>query len=47
MTEELKHFIDVLRGKAEPVVTGEDALETLKVIKAIQLSGDKGEAVLI
>lgn len=47
MTEELKHFIDVLRGKAEPAVTGEDALETLKVIKSIKLSSDKGEAVLI
>lgn len=47
MTEELKHFIDVLRGKAEPAVTGEDALETLKVIKAIKLSSEKGEAVAI
>lgn len=40
MTEELLHFIDVLRGRAKPAVTGEDALETLKVIKAIKLSSD-------
>ena len=38
MTAELEHFIEVLRGEAKPLVTGEDALETLKVINAIRES---------
>ena len=32
---QLRHFIDVIRGRAEPLVTAEDALETLKVTLAI------------
>jgi predicted dehydrogenase len=45
MTAELLHFIDVLRGGAEPLVTGEDGLETLKVINAIIESANKGQKI--
>jgi predicted dehydrogenase len=47
MTAELLHFIDVLRGGAEPLVTGEDGLETLKVINAIIESANKGQKINI
>ncbi|NUK31589.1 hypothetical protein HT574_16275 [Parageobacillus sp. VR-IP] len=45
MTAELLHFIDVLRGGAEPLVTGEDGLEILKVINAIMESANKGQKI--
>ncbi|MDQ0157179.1 Gfo/Idh/MocA family protein [Robertmurraya andreesenii] len=45
MTAELLHFASIIRGDAEPFVTGEDALETLKVINAIQLSADSRQKI--
>ncbi|WP_342048057.1 Gfo/Idh/MocA family oxidoreductase [Bacillus sp. OTU530] len=45
MTAELEHFISVLRGEARTLVTGEDALETLKVIKAIKESVKAGQKI--
>lgn len=45
MTAELEHFLSVLRGEARPLVTGEDALETLKVIKAIKESAKAGQKI--
>lgn len=47
MTAELLHFVDVLRGESEPLVTGPDGLETLKVIKAVKESAEKGQKVFI
>lgn len=47
MKAELEHFIDVVRGAAEPVCTGEDALESLKVIMAIKESAETGNPVWI
>jgi predicted dehydrogenase len=47
MTAELLHFIDVLRREAEPLLTGEDALETLKVINAIRESSEKRQKINI
>jgi predicted dehydrogenase len=47
MTAELLHFVDVLRGESEPLVTGPDGLETLRVIKAIKESAEKGQKVVI
>jgi predicted dehydrogenase len=47
MTAELLHFVDVLRGETEPLVTGEDGLETLKVINAIKESANKGQKIYI
>lgn len=45
MTVELLHFVDLLEGNATPIVTGEDALETLKVVHAIVQSAEKEEKV--
>jgi predicted dehydrogenase len=47
MTAELLHFIDVLRGEAVPLVTGEDALETLKVINALKESAAKEQKIYL
>jgi predicted dehydrogenase len=47
MTAELLHFIDMIRGQAEPFVTGEDALETFKVLNAIRESGLKGKKIYL
>ncbi|MEW9673014.1 Gfo/Idh/MocA family protein [Ammoniphilus sp. 3BR4] len=47
MTSELLNFVDVLRGEAEPVVTGKDALETLKVLNAIRESAEKKQKMNI
>ncbi|WP_152655675.1 Gfo/Idh/MocA family protein [Oceanobacillus sp. CFH 90083] len=47
MTAELHHFIDVIKNKAAPRVTGEDALETLKVVLAIKQAADEKEIVSI
>ncbi len=47
MTEELRHFIDVVIGKSEPLITGEDALETLKVLYAVKESAEKDKVVYI
>ncbi|WP_052400576.1 Gfo/Idh/MocA family protein [Oceanobacillus jeddahense] len=38
MTSELRHFIDMIQKDTPPLVTGEDALETLKVVLAIKRS---------
>lgn len=45
LTEELKHFIEVLRGTEEPYVTGEDGTETLRLMQAISKSAETGEKV--
>lgn len=45
LTEELRHFVQVIVRQVPPRVTGEDALETLKIIEAIQRSAMSGSAV--
>lgn len=47
LTAELHHFISVIRGEADPVCPGDDALETLKVILAIKKSAETGDPVLV
>lgn len=47
MEEELSHFIEVLKHKTEPLVTGGDALETLSVINAIKESAKLGKPVTV
>jgi predicted dehydrogenase len=43
--EQLKHFHDVIQGKAEPLISGEDGTRTLAVVLAILESAKTGEAV--
>lgn len=40
MTDELQHFVDVVRGLVEPRVTGPDGLTTLEVVLAIKRSAE-------
>lgn len=47
MTAELNHFIDLLKGDSKPFVTGEDALETLKLIDVIKESALRKQRLLI
>ena len=43
--EELKHFLDCVRGKASPSVTGEDGLAVLRIVKAARESAAMGKKV--
>lgn len=48
MTAELEHFIDLCKGReTTPRCTGENALDTLKVINAILESADSGDPVTL
>ena len=48
MTAELEHFVDLCKGRETvPRCTGENALDTLKVINAIQESAEKEAAVTL
>lgn len=47
MTDELLHFVDVVRNGTKPLVSGQDGLETLKVIQAITESGRTGKPVSV
>jgi predicted dehydrogenase len=42
-TTQLRHFLAVLRGDAEPVVTGEDGLASLRLAAAVARSIETGE----
>ncbi|MEM8553866.1 MAG: Gfo/Idh/MocA family oxidoreductase [Pseudomonadota bacterium] len=45
LVAQLEHFADVIGGTAEPLVSGREGLQTLRVIEAIQRSTATGEAV--
>jgi len=45
LEEELKHFCDLIEGKADSKMTAQDALETLRVIDAIKKSSDTGKSI--
>jgi UDP-N-acetylglucosamine 3-dehydrogenase len=45
LTQELKYFISCIRQKSEPMITGEIALETLKVILAADRSAHENRVV--
>ncbi len=38
LINQIAHFEDVIRGRCEPLVTGEEGLKTLQVVEAIQTS---------
>jgi len=44
-TNQLTHFVDVVRGDAAPLVTAEDASLTLAVVEAARFAAESGEAV--
>lgn len=45
LVNQIRNFAAVIRGEAEPVVSGEEGTRTLKVIEAIQHSAATGERV--
>lgn len=45
LKRELEDFLDAIRGKREPLVTGEDAVETLKVAEAALLSHKESSVI--
>lgn len=44
---QLSHFCRVIKGEEQPRTTGEDAVKTMKVIKAVIESGQMGRPVHI
>ena len=40
--EELAHFADCVAGRAAPLVTGDDALETLRIVEAARAAAESG-----
>lgn len=47
LVAQISHFANVIRGREEPLVSGEDAMKSLCVIEAIHDSAASGKAVLL
>ena len=45
LVNQIRHFADVIRGKAEPLVSGVEGMKTLQVIEAIQVSAEQQRAI--
>ena len=45
LINQIDHFIDVIAGKAKPLVSGREGLKTLQVIEAIQIAAERKETV--
>lgn len=44
---QIRHFCDVIRGRAEPVVSGREGLQTLRVIEAVKQAALSGQPVAV
>ena len=44
---QIRHFIDVIHGRATPIVSGREGLQTLEVIEAIKQAARTGQSVAI
>lgn len=44
---QIRHFCDVIRSRAEPIVPGREGLATLKVVEAVKISARDGAMVRI
>lgn len=47
LLRQLDHFREVIRGEAKPIVSGRDALRTLRVTQAVAEAAATGSAVSI
>ena len=47
LANQVKHFADVIQGKAEPICSGRDGLKTMKVVDAVVESARTGQPVSI
>lgn len=45
LVRQIRHFVQVIRGEATPLVTGADGLAALKVIEAVKTSARTGQTV--
>ncbi|MEO1105088.1 MAG: Gfo/Idh/MocA family oxidoreductase, partial [Pseudomonadota bacterium] len=46
LVAQIEHFVDVIRGEAEPLVSGLDGLKAVAIVEAIQASAASGRAVV-
>ena len=44
---QIRHFIDVIHGRATPIVSGREGLQTMEVIEAIKQAARTGQSVAI
>lgn len=47
LVRQIGHFCDVIRGQAEPLVSGHEGLKTLNVIEALKRSANTGETITL
>ena len=47
LARQLENFVDVIRGDAEPLVSGREGLESLRVVEAIKTAAASGETVAL
>jgi len=47
LINQIAHFEQVIRGAAEPLVTGEEGLKTLSVVEAIQVAAQTQKTVTL
>jgi len=47
LINQIAHFVAVIEGKEQPLVSGDEGLKTLQVIEAIQNSAKSGETILL
>ena len=45
LANQVAHFADVIRGEAEPIVSGRDGLNALRVTQAVSEAAASGEIV--
>ncbi len=45
LDNQIAHFVEVIKTGIEPVVSGRDGLETLRVIEAVKLSASSGNSI--
>jgi predicted dehydrogenase len=44
---QMRHFVNVIRGQAEPLVSGEEGLKSLSVVEAIKKSSKSAETIYL
>lgn len=47
LARQVTHFAKVIRGEAEPLVSGQDGLDTLRVIEAVKQSAATGQRIVL
>lgn len=47
LINQIVHFAEVIRGTAEPLVTGEEGLRTLQVVEAIQMAAQSQKMIVL